>query len=120
MVLAVFSHVITIVLERWITLISHENKNKLLIKYCYTMLILVLVLIFIYYIAPVNTYHKNEYKPTPYLIVFTFFYLLYFFLSALQIRFGYKKYKNLNSIMTKRQQFNNLVMIVFTSVPFLY
>lgn len=84
------------------------------------MVILGLLLVFIYFIAPSNKQIKGVYQPTPALIAFSFFYFFYFFLSALQIRYGYKKYKSLNSVMTRRRQLNNLVLIVFTSVPFLY
>ena len=84
------------------------------------MVILALFILFIYYIAPTNHTIKNIYHPRGFLIAFSFFYFFYFFLSALQIRFGYKKYKSLNSIMTRRRQFNNILVIVFTSVPFLF
>jgi hypothetical protein len=84
------------------------------------MFILVLVLIFVFYIAPDDEKNiEQPYRPKPFLMIFTFFYCWYFFLSALQIKFGYKKYKNLNSFMTKRKLFNNLLVLVFTSVPFL-
>ncbi len=81
------------------------------------MFILTLFLIFIYYIAPTST---SGYGATAALIAFSFFYFLYFFLSCLQIRFGYKKYKSLNAIMTRRRMTNNVLLIVFTAVPFLF
>lgn len=120
MVLAVLMHVLSIVIERLITLISPENKNKSLIKYLYTMLIMTLFLIFIYFIAPTSKTVNGVYHPSNFLIAFAFFYFFYFFLSALQIRIGYKKYKSLNSLLTKRRMFNSLFVTIFTSVPFLY
>lgn len=84
------------------------------------MIILALFLIFIYLIAPISRNVKGVYHPSNFLIAFAFFYFFYFFLSALQIRLGYKKYKSLNSLLTKRRMFNSLFVTVFTSVPFLY
>lgn len=84
------------------------------------MFILVLFLIFIYYIAPTSQQVKNVYHQSGFLIAFSFFYFFYFFLSALQIRLGYKKYKSLNSFLTKRRTLNNLLCSIFTAVPFLY
>lgn len=91
------------------------------------MFILILVLIFIFYIAPVHANYNAKdstmvqvYQPNAFLMVFTFFYCIYFYLSAIQIKFGYKKYKRLNTIMSQRQVFNNLLVIVYTSIPFLY
>lgn len=86
----------------------------------YTMAILGLFLVFIYFLAPTSRNVKGVYLPSPFLVAFAFFYFFYFFLSALQIRFGYKKYKSLNSSLTRRRQLNNLVVVIFTSVPFLY
>ena len=83
------------------------------------MLILSLFCLFIYYLAPRNSALQGVYYPRPCCIAFAFFYFIYFFLSALQIRYGYKKYKSLNSIMTRRRQLNNVILSVFTSVPFL-
>lgn len=120
MVLAVLANVIVIVLERWITLMRDDTSRKLKIKYWYTMVILGLFLTFIYYIAPKNPFVKNQYYPQPCLIAFSFFYFFYFFLSALQIRFGYKKYKSLNSIMSRRRQLNNFLLIGYVNIPFLY
>lgn len=120
MVFAVLSHVLSIVLERWITLIDPQNKNKEKIKYFYTMFLLALFLTFIYYIAPTNPVLVNTYHPRGFLIAFSFFYFFYFFLSGLQIRLGYKKYKSLNAIMTRRRMLNNFILIGFTSVPFLF
>lgn len=120
MVLAVLAQVITIIVERKITLIRFENKKKSLIKYIYTMTIFFLFLIFIYYIAPVNKQVRGIYYPTGFLVGFSFFYFIYFFLSAIQIRLGYKKYKSLNSMLTKRRQFNSILASMFTGVPFLY
>ena len=90
-----------------------------MIKYIYTMIILSLFCLFIYYIAPRISTIQNVYEPRAGCIAFAFFYFIYVFLSALQIRFGYKKYKSLNSIMTRRRNFNNIILIGFTSVPFL-
>ena len=84
------------------------------------MAILALFLVFIYYIAPTSRNVNNVYHPPGFLIAFAFFYFFYFFLSALQIRFGYKKYKSLNSMLTRRRSLNNLITVIFTSVPFLY
>ena len=83
-------------------------------------MLLVLFLVFIYYIAPTSRQIKGVYSPTSYLIAFSIFYFFYFFLSALQIRFGYKKYKSLNSMLTRRRQFNSIMTSIFTAVPFLY
>ena len=83
------------------------------------MIILGLFCLFIYYIAPRNSAIQNVYEPTAGCIAFSFFYFIYFFLSALQIRFGYKKYKSLNSIMTRRRMLNNILLVGFTSIPFL-
>ncbi len=120
MVIAVLVHVLSIVIERRITLIQHSNKNKVIIKYWYTMLIMALVMIFLYYLAPISYSIKNFYQPTPAAVIFAFFYFIYFFLSALQIRYGYKKYKRLNSFMSKRTIVNNLILSIFTAIPFLY
>lgn len=120
MVIAVLSHVVSIVAERRITLIEPSNPYKSYIKYGYTMFILALFLVFIYYIAPTSPNIKGIYNPPGFLIAFSFFYFFYFFLSALQIRFGYKKYKPLNSMLTRRRQLNSLITSIFTAVPFLY
>jgi hypothetical protein len=82
------------------------------------MAIFILFLLFIYDIAPYNPPH--EYNPPGALIAFSFFYFIYFFLSGLQVKYGYKKYKNLNSIMIRRRQTNNLILTVYTAIPFLY
>ena len=84
------------------------------------MLIMALLMIFLYYLAPISYSVKYIYQPTTAAVIFAFFYFIYFFLSALQIRYGYKKYKRLNSFMAKRNLFNNLIVSIFTSIPFLY
>jgi hypothetical protein len=82
------------------------------------MVILFLFLIFIYYLAPYDT--PLSFQPTSFLITFSIFYFIYFFLSCLQIKYGYKKYKHLNSFMTRRGYSNSLIVAVYTGVPFLY
>lgn len=84
------------------------------------MVILAALLIFLYYLAPISYSVKDIYQPTTAGIIFAFFYFIYFFLSALQIKYGYKKYKSLNSFMSKRTIVTNLVVSVFTAIPFLY
>lgn len=84
------------------------------------MFILTLFLIFIYYIAPTSQQVKGVYHPSGFLVAFSFFYFIYFFLSALQIRLGYKKYKSLNSFLSRRRTLNSLICSIFTAVPFLY
>lgn len=119
MVIAVLVHVFNIVLERRLTLSRGEKYKKEKVKYFYTMLILTLFCLFIYYISPRNSALHGVYEPRPACIAFAFFYFIYFFLSGLQIRFGYKKYKSLNSVMTRRRNLNNIILVGFTSIPFL-
>ena len=84
------------------------------------MVVLILFLFFLYVVAPENPRDRNFYQPRPCLLAFAFFYFIYFFLSGLQIRFGYKRYKSINSMLTRRRDFNNLILIHYTAIPFLY
>jgi len=82
------------------------------------MIILALFLVFIYYWASETS--PSEYQPQPALIAFSFFYFLYFFLSGLQVKYGYKKFKKINSFMVKRNTFSSIFVSVFVAIPFLY
>lgn len=77
-----------------------------------------LFLVFIYYWASETP--PMEYQPQPSLIAFSFFYFLYFFLSGLQVKYGYKKFKKINSFMVKRNTFSSIFVLIFISIPFLY
>lgn len=63
---------------------------------------------------------ERTYRPTPALIGFMFLQFLYFIFSCWQIKWGYKKYKRLNSMLHKRTYINYYVTSVFTAIPFLY
>ena len=82
------------------------------------MVVFVMFLIFIYYWASYTT--PMEYQPQPALIAFSFFYFIYFILSGLQVKYGYKKFKKINSFMVKRNTFRYIFMMVFVAIPFLY
>jgi hypothetical protein len=49
-----------------------------------------------------------------------FLQFLYFIASSLQVKWGYKKYKRLNSMLHKRTYVNDTITSVFTAIPFLY
>lgn len=123
MVIGVLVHVIVMIIERYIAIIVMSRRTKLIIKYVFTMVILLLFSWFIYYKAPIQTFISSEatiYSPSPALIAFSFFYFLYFYLSALQIKYGYKEFKSLNSLMTRRGYANYYAVSVYTAIPFLY
>lgn len=61
-----------------------------------------------------------EYQPQPALIAFSFFYFIYFFLSGLQVKYGYKKFKKINSFMVKRDSLRSIFLSIFVAIPFLY
>lgn len=114
-------YVVISVVERWIAIMAYERGYKELIKYCYTMFLLVLVLLEVYVFAPYDrTGVDITYKPTPALIGFMFLQFLYFIISSWQVKWGYKKYKRLNSMLHKRTYINSAVTSVFTAIPFLY
>lgn len=82
------------------------------------MALLVLILLFVFYFAPHSP--PNNYSPTSFLILFSILYFIYFFLSALQIKLNYHKVKQLNSMMSRRGLTNNLIVTLYTAIPFLY
>ena len=93
MVIGVLVHVVSIIIERRIAILIMPRKKKLIIKYVYTLIIFALFCWFIYYIAPFQqllTTAATQYNPSPALLAFSFFYFIYFYLSALQIKYGYK------------------------------
>lgn len=95
----------------------------MVVKYVWTMIIFVLFCWFIYYLAPFKQQlnsQSNLYSPSRALIAFSFFYFLYFYLSALQIKYGFKEVKNINSLMTRRGTLNYFAIMIYTAIPFLY
>jgi len=82
------------------------------------MIVLVLFLIFLYDWASQRP--PSEYQAQPALIAFSFFYFIYFLLSGLQVKYGYKKFKKINSFMAKRKGPNYYFMLIFIAIPFLY
>ena len=123
MVEAVLAHVGSILVERWITLLTINRTTKLVIKYFYTMAIFLAFSFFILYQAPylpaIST-EGSRYIVTAALIVFSVVYFLYFWLSALQIKYGYKQFKSINSFMTRRGYSDYYLMTIYTAIPFLY
>ena len=86
-------HVVNIVIERYITIQVIARRKKIIVKYIYTVLIFTLFSWFIFFIAPYKTsitITASFYNPNPALVAFSFFYFIYFYLSALQIKYGYK------------------------------
>ena len=123
MVIGVLVHVTTIIIERRITILIMPRRTKLIIKYCYTVIIFILFSWFIFYLAPFQqllTTAATLYNPTPALLAFSFFYFIYFYLSALQIKYGYKEFKSMNSMMTRRGYINSYAVSIYTAIPFLY
>ena len=123
MVIGVLVHVATMIIERRIAILVMPRKKKLIIKYVYTLVILILFCWFIYYIAPFHqllTTASTLYNPDPALTAFSFFYFIYFYLSALQIKYGYKEFKSMNSLMTRRGYVNSYAVSLYTAIPFLY
>ena len=82
------------------------------------MVVFGLFLIFIYFWASERP--PNDYQPQSALIAFSFFYFIYFFLSGLQVKYGYKKFKKINSFMVNRSSPNYYFMLIFIAIPFLY
>jgi len=123
MVIAVLVHVINMVIERYITVLTIPRKKKNIIKYVYTLIIFCLFSWFIYYEAPykqTGLFTSSIYAPSGALLAFSFFYFLYFYLSALQIKYGYKEFKSFNSLMTRRGYTNYYIVSIYTVIPFLY
>lgn len=85
------------------------------------MIILVLVCFLVFYYAPSGGGTANDYNfmAPPALQIFMFIQMIYFSLSCLQISYGYQKYKKINSLLHKRNFINEIIMLAFTSVPFL-
>jgi len=82
------------------------------------MIVFIMFLIFIFYWASETP--PMEYQPQSALIAFSFFYFIYFFLSGIQVKYGYKKFKKINSFMVKRDMFGYIFVLVFIAIPFLY
>jgi hypothetical protein len=61
----------------------------------------------------------NEVKDNWFLIVFYLLYCLYFYYSALQIRFGYPELKKGNFLMNDSTPVNKIGFQIFAAVPFL-
>lgn len=61
----------------------------------------------------------NEVKDNLYLIFFYLLYCLYFYLSALQICYGYPELKKGNFLMANTNSVNRIAFNVFLAVPFL-
>ena len=92
-------------------------------KYIYTLIIFALFCWFVFYLAPYKaslTLSASFYSPSPALIAFSFFYFIYFYLSALQVKYGYKEFKSFNSLMTRRGYVNYYMVSAYTAIPFLY
>jgi hypothetical protein len=93
MVISVLVHVVSIVVERKLTILIMPRARKLIIKYVWTVVIFLLFSWFIFYLAPYHsslTLESSLYSPSAALLAFSFFYFIYFYLSALQIKYGYK------------------------------
>ena len=93
MVIGVFVHVGVMIVERYISIFSASRSKKMIIKYVWTLIIFALFCWFIYYLAPFKKQlnsTSNLYSPSRALIAFSFFYFIYFYLSALQIKYGFK------------------------------
>lgn len=82
------------------------------------MIVFSLFLAFIYYWGSERL--PSDYEPRPAMIAFSFFYFIYFFLSGLQVKYGYKKFKKVNSFMVNRNSPSYFFMLVFIAIPFLY
>lgn len=123
MVIGVLVHVVNIVIERYITIQVIARRKKIIVKYIYTVFIFILFSWFIFFIAPYKTsitVTASFYNPNPALVAFSFFYFIYFYLSALQIKYGYKEFKSFNSLMTRRGYTNYYLVSAYTAIPFLY
>lgn len=123
MVIGVLVHVVVMIIERYISIAVISRKTKLIIKYVFTMMIFAAFSWFIYYQAPIInllTTTATKYSPSNALIAYSFFYFIYFYISALQIKYGYKEFKSLNSLMTRRGFVNYYSVLVYTAIPFLY
>jgi hypothetical protein len=123
MVIGVLVHVASIVIERYITIQVISRRKKVIIKYIYTLIIFALFCWFVFYLAPYKaslTLSASFYSPSPALIAFSFFYFIYFYLSALQVKYGYKEFKSFNSLMTRRGYVNYYMVSAYTAIPFLY
>lgn len=93
MVIGILVHVVSIVIERYITIQVVSRKRKVIMKYIYTLIIFALFCWFVFYLAPYKaslTLSASFYSPSPALVAFSFFYFIYFYLSALQVKYGYK------------------------------
>ena len=55
----------------------------------------------------------------PFLMIFYLLYCLYFFYSALQIRYGYPELKKGNFMMTDTTSINKIGFQIFLNIPFL-
>ena len=82
------------------------------------MVVFIMFNLFIFYWASERA--PMYYQPQPALIAFSFFYFIYFFLSGLQVKYGYKKFKKINSFMVKRNMASYIFLMVFIAIPFLY
>lgn len=121
LIISVLVYVALCVIERFIATMPYNRGPKEYIKYGYTMMLLFVVCLEAYYLAPYdNSSVEVSYVPEPALLGFMFLQFLYFIISALQIKWGYKKYKRLNSMLHKRTYPNYIVTMVFTAIPFLY
>lgn len=70
-----------------------SRRQKVIIKYIYTLIIFSLFCWFVFYLAPYKAslvLTASLYSPSPALIAFSFFYFIYFYLSALQVKYGFK------------------------------
>ena len=93
MVIGVFVHVGVMIVERYISIAGMARRKKIIVKYLWTLVIFGLFCWFIYYLAPFKDLYNGSsslYSPSRALIAFSFFYFIYFYLSALQIKYGYK------------------------------
>lgn len=120
MVIGVLVHVLVMIIERYLAIAIIPRKSRIIIKYCFTIAIFLAFSFFIYYQAPIINFATYLFAPSPALIGFSFFYFIYFYLSALQIKYGYKEFKSLNSLMTRRGFINYYAITIYTAIPFLY
>ena len=61
----------------------------------------------------------NEVRDNAFLIMFYLLYCLYFYFSAVQIRYGYPELKKSSFLMNNTTPINRIAYVVFRSVPFL-
>lgn len=108
-----------------IATIKSENmyKTQIFMKYVLHFFLLLLIPYFVLVFIPTQGSNKikdNKLNLNKYDIVFFLFYNWYFYISSLEIKYGFFDQNKLNSLKRGYSQFQGFMFRVYKIIPFLY